>query len=145
MFPSGSESYGKESPCGAASYPDSPGPARGIQTWKTRVKSRMCVCAPSYREKRKLGNNTVFLTKQPECLHQPRYIYFPSVRIGHIFSMRTWLWVFFSMLNSVFLWCSQKELREKQSEMGKTVTAAENAINKLQLNTVSIEVSPPHD
>lgn len=36
---------------------------------------------------------------------------------------------------------SQKELREKQSEMVKTVTAAENAINKLQLNTVSIEVS----
>lgn len=53
-----------------------------------------CVCAPSYREKRKLGNNTVFLTKQPECLHQPRYIYFPSVRILHIFSMRTWLWFF---------------------------------------------------
>lgn len=38
---------------------------------------------------------------------------------------------------------SQKELREKQTEMVKTVTAAENAINKLQLNTVSIEVSPP--
>lgn len=54
-----------------------------------------CVCAPSYREKRKLGNNTVFLTKQPECLHQPRYIYFPSVRILHIFSMRTWLWFSF--------------------------------------------------
>lgn len=34
----------------------------------------------------------------------------------------------------------QKELREKQTEMVKTVTAAENAINKLQLNTVSIEV-----
>lgn len=35
----------------------------------------------------------------------------------------------------------EKELREKQSEMVKTVTAAENAINKLQLNTVSIEHS----
>lgn len=35
---------------------------------------------------------------------------------------------------------SQKELREKQAEMVKAVTAAENAINKLQLNTVSIEV-----
>lgn len=35
----------------------------------------------------------------------------------------------------------QKELREKQAEMVKTVTAAENAINKLQLNTVSIEVN----
>lgn len=36
---------------------------------------------------------------------------------------------------------TQKELREKQTEMVKTVTAAENAINKLQLNTVSIEVN----
>lgn len=35
----------------------------------------------------------------------------------------------------------EKELREKQTEMVKTVTAAENAINKLQLNTVSIENS----
>ncbi|XP_029383361.1 tripartite motif-containing protein 16 [Echeneis naucrates] len=35
----------------------------------------------------------------------------------------------------------EKELSEKQSEMVKTVTAAENAINKLQLNTVSIEQS----
>lgn len=35
----------------------------------------------------------------------------------------------------------QKELREKQAEMVKTVMAAENAINKLQLNTVSIEVN----
>lgn len=35
----------------------------------------------------------------------------------------------------------EKELKEKQSEMAKTVTAAENAINKLQLNTVSIENS----
>ncbi|XP_071319118.1 tripartite motif-containing protein 16 isoform X2 [Trachinotus anak] len=35
----------------------------------------------------------------------------------------------------------EKELREKQTEMVKTVTAAENAINKLQLNTVSIEQS----
>ncbi|XP_075937724.1 tripartite motif-containing protein 16 [Anarhichas minor] len=35
----------------------------------------------------------------------------------------------------------EKELREKQSEMVKTVTAGENAINKLQLNTVSIEHS----
>ncbi|XP_041829763.1 tripartite motif-containing protein 16 isoform X2 [Melanotaenia boesemani] len=34
-----------------------------------------------------------------------------------------------------------KELKEKQSEMVKTVTAAENAINKLQLNRVSIEHS----
>lgn len=34
----------------------------------------------------------------------------------------------------------QKELREKQTEMVKTVTAAENAISKLQLNTVSIQV-----
>lgn len=41
--------------------------------------------------------------------------------------------------------CSQKELREKQAEMGKTVTAAENAINKLQLNTVSIEVNTTHE
>ncbi|XP_074519524.1 tripartite motif-containing protein 16 [Halichoeres trimaculatus] len=35
----------------------------------------------------------------------------------------------------------EKELKEKQTEMVKTVTAAENAINKLQLNTVSIENS----
>ncbi|XP_074475522.1 tripartite motif-containing protein 16 [Sebastes fasciatus] len=35
----------------------------------------------------------------------------------------------------------EKELSEKQTEMVKTVTAAENAINKLQLNTVSIEHS----
>ncbi|XP_068162065.1 tripartite motif-containing protein 16 [Antennarius striatus] len=35
----------------------------------------------------------------------------------------------------------EKELREKQTEMVKTVTAAENAINKLQVNTVSIENS----
>uniref|UniRef100_A0A3B4TMT6 Tripartite motif containing 16 n=1 Tax=Seriola dumerili TaxID=41447 RepID=A0A3B4TMT6_SERDU len=35
----------------------------------------------------------------------------------------------------------EKELREKQTEMVKTVTAAENAINKLQLNTVTIEQS----
>ncbi|KAM9336174.1 tripartite motif-containing protein 16 [Symphorus nematophorus] len=35
----------------------------------------------------------------------------------------------------------EKELRDKQTEMVKTVTAAENAINKLQLNTVSIEHS----
>ncbi|XP_042364068.1 tripartite motif-containing protein 16 isoform X2 [Plectropomus leopardus] len=35
----------------------------------------------------------------------------------------------------------ESELREKQTEMVKTVTAAENAINKLQVNTVSIEHS----
>ncbi|XP_065806036.1 tripartite motif-containing protein 16, partial [Labrus bergylta] len=35
----------------------------------------------------------------------------------------------------------EKELKEKQTEMVKTVTAAENAINRLQLNTVSIENS----
>ncbi|XP_068610513.1 tripartite motif-containing protein 16 [Brachionichthys hirsutus] len=35
----------------------------------------------------------------------------------------------------------EKELREKQTEMVKTMTAAENAINKLQVNTVSIENS----
>ncbi|KAI4801168.1 hypothetical protein KUCAC02_000094 [Chaenocephalus aceratus] len=35
----------------------------------------------------------------------------------------------------------EKELRDKQMEMVKTVTAAENAINKLQLNTVTIESS----
>ncbi|KAG7491217.1 hypothetical protein MATL_G00000570 [Megalops atlanticus] len=35
----------------------------------------------------------------------------------------------------------EKELREKQKEMLKTVTAAENAINKLQTNTVTIENS----
>ncbi|XP_070783019.1 tripartite motif-containing protein 16 [Enoplosus armatus] len=35
----------------------------------------------------------------------------------------------------------ERELSEKQTEMVKTVTAAENAINKLQLNTVSIEHS----
>ncbi|XP_047466079.1 tripartite motif-containing protein 16 [Mugil cephalus] len=35
----------------------------------------------------------------------------------------------------------EKELAEKQAEMVKTMTAAENAINKLQLNTVSIENS----
>ncbi|XP_061564659.1 tripartite motif-containing protein 16 [Cololabis saira] len=35
----------------------------------------------------------------------------------------------------------ERELREKQTEMVKTVTAAENAINKLHLNTVSIEHS----
>nr|XP_043870441.1 tripartite motif-containing protein 16 [Solea senegalensis] len=35
----------------------------------------------------------------------------------------------------------ESELREKQTDTVKTVTAAENAINKLQLNTVSIEQS----
>ncbi|KAM7381135.1 hypothetical protein PAMA_012122 [Pampus argenteus] len=35
----------------------------------------------------------------------------------------------------------ESELREKRTDMMKTVTAAENAINKLQLNTVSIEHS----
>ncbi|XP_030611190.1 tripartite motif-containing protein 16 [Archocentrus centrarchus] len=35
----------------------------------------------------------------------------------------------------------EKELREKQTEVVKMVTAAENAVNKLQLNTVSIEQS----
>uniref|UniRef100_G3PN97 Tripartite motif containing 16 n=1 Tax=Gasterosteus aculeatus aculeatus TaxID=481459 RepID=G3PN97_GASAC len=35
----------------------------------------------------------------------------------------------------------EKELREKQGEMVRTVAAGENAINKLQLNTVSIELS----
>ncbi|XP_039645017.1 tripartite motif-containing protein 16 [Perca fluviatilis] len=37
----------------------------------------------------------------------------------------------------------ERELKEKQTEMGKTLTAAENAINKLQLNTVNIEVNAP--
>jgi len=36
--------------------------------------------------------------------------------------------------------CFQKELHDKQTDMMKTVAAAENAINKLQVNTVSIEV-----
>ncbi|XP_076154186.1 tripartite motif-containing protein 16 [Alosa pseudoharengus] len=35
----------------------------------------------------------------------------------------------------------EKELNDKQKEMVKTVSAAENAINKLQVNTVSIETS----
>ncbi|XP_024865418.1 tripartite motif-containing protein 16 [Kryptolebias marmoratus] len=35
----------------------------------------------------------------------------------------------------------EKELKEKQTEVLKTVTAAENAINKLQANTVTIEQS----
>ena len=35
----------------------------------------------------------------------------------------------------------QGELREKQVEMVKIVTAAENAINKLQVNAVNIEVT----
>ncbi|NP_001315091.1 tripartite motif-containing protein 16 [Danio rerio] len=35
----------------------------------------------------------------------------------------------------------EKELQDKQTEMLKTMTAAENAINKLQVNTVSIEGS----
>nr|XP_057923501.1 tripartite motif-containing protein 16 [Doryrhamphus excisus] len=35
----------------------------------------------------------------------------------------------------------ERELKDKRSEMTKTVTAAENAIGKLQLNTVSIEHS----
>ncbi|KAM9831241.1 tripartite motif-containing protein 16 [Neosynchiropus ocellatus] len=35
----------------------------------------------------------------------------------------------------------ERELKNKQGEMVKTVTAAENAISKLQLNTVSIENS----
>ncbi|XP_030630717.1 tripartite motif-containing protein 16 [Chanos chanos] len=35
----------------------------------------------------------------------------------------------------------EKELSDKQAETVKTVTAAENAINKLQVNTVSIETS----
>ncbi|XP_062381531.1 tripartite motif-containing protein 16 [Sardina pilchardus] len=35
----------------------------------------------------------------------------------------------------------EKELNDKQSEMVKTVSTAENAINKLQVNTVSIETS----
>lgn len=50
-----------------------------------------------------------------------------------------------SVLNSVLFLRSQRELREKQTEMVKTVTAAENAINKLQLNTVSIEVNTTRD
>lgn len=45
------------------------------------------------------------------------------------------------MLNLGLFLNSQRELREKQTDMVKTVTAAENAINKLQLNTVSIEVN----
>lgn len=45
----------------------------------------------------------------------------------------------------VLFLCSQKELGEKQAEMVKTTKAAENAINKLQLNTVSIEVNTMHD
>ncbi|KAG9328517.1 hypothetical protein JZ751_013458, partial [Albula glossodonta] len=36
--------------------------------------------------------------------------------------------------------CVCKELSDRQQEILKTVTAAENAINKLQTNTVSIEV-----
>ncbi|KAK2820112.1 hypothetical protein Q5P01_023071 [Channa striata] len=35
----------------------------------------------------------------------------------------------------------ERELKDKQTEMVKTLTAAENAIDKLQLNTVSIEQS----
>lgn len=35
----------------------------------------------------------------------------------------------------------QKELKEKQVDMVQTVTTAENAINQLQVNTVSIEVN----
>ncbi|XP_067285876.1 tripartite motif-containing protein 16 [Pseudorasbora parva] len=35
----------------------------------------------------------------------------------------------------------EKELHDKRTDMMKTVTAAENAINKLQVNTVSIEAS----
>lgn len=50
-----------------------------------------------------------------------------------------------SVLNSVLFLRSQKELGEKQAEMVKTTAAAENAINKLQLNTVSIEVNTMHD
>lgn len=50
-----------------------------------------------------------------------------------------WLVLILTTCCTLFL-CLQKELREKQTEMVKTVTAAENAINKLQLNTVSIEV-----
>lgn len=50
-----------------------------------------------------------------------------------------------SVLNSVLFLRSQRELRDKQTEMVKTVTAAENAINKLQLNTVSIEVNTTRD
>uniref|UniRef100_A0A4W5R3B7 Tripartite motif containing 16 n=1 Tax=Hucho hucho TaxID=62062 RepID=A0A4W5R3B7_9TELE len=37
--------------------------------------------------------------------------------------------------------CKWRELRDKQTEMVKTVAAAENAINQLQLNTVSFENS----
>lgn len=44
-------------------------------------------------------------------------------------------------LSSVLSAPPQKELREKQGEMVRTVAAGENAINKLQLNTVSIEVN----
>uniref|UniRef100_A0A8C1D7J0 Tripartite motif containing 16 n=2 Tax=Cyprinus carpio TaxID=7962 RepID=A0A8C1D7J0_CYPCA len=35
----------------------------------------------------------------------------------------------------------ERELQDKQTDMVKTVTAAENAINKLQVNTVNIEAS----
>ncbi|XP_043086976.1 tripartite motif-containing protein 16 [Puntigrus tetrazona] len=35
----------------------------------------------------------------------------------------------------------ERELQDKRSDMMKTVTAAENAINKLQVNTVNIEAS----
>lgn len=38
------------------------------------------------------------------------------------------------------LLCFQRELKEKQIDVLKTITAADNAINKLQLNTVTIEV-----
>uniref|UniRef100_A0A8K9X6P2 Tripartite motif containing 16 n=2 Tax=Oncorhynchus mykiss TaxID=8022 RepID=A0A8K9X6P2_ONCMY len=37
--------------------------------------------------------------------------------------------------------CLKRELLDKQAEMVRTMTAAENAINKLQVNTVSIENS----
>lgn len=61
------------------------------------------------------------------------------------FSRRTTPNVYNLPDSSLFLCFSQKELREKQTEMVKTVTAAENAINKLQLNTVSIEVNASSD
>lgn len=62
------------------------------------------------------------------------------------FSSRTTPNVYNLPDGSLFHCCfTQKELSEKQTEMVKTVTAAENAINKLQLNTVSIEVNTSFD
>lgn len=104
-----------------------------------------CVCVPPHTERRGNWETTQFFWRNSLNVYISPDTFTFHLLGFYIFSAWEHGCGFFPVLNSVLLWCSQKELREKQSEMVKTVTAAENAINKLQLNTVSIEVNPPHD